>query len=169
MTILISFMYSFFLAMEFYVLQTFCSLRIFSFCWFFLPPLVSSIVGLFCWRVVISSRHLVTVVLSSFLMCSMEDHRVSLIMEFLLFGHVWTDVLTGQDRTDVGLGQMSCWDKFHVGTNVVLGQMSYWDKCRVGTNVVRTNVVLGHMSCWDKCRVRTVSYTHLTLPTNREV
>ena len=37
--------------------------------------------------------------------------------------HVWTDVLTGQDRTDVGLGQMSCWDKCPVGTNVLLGQM----------------------------------------------
>ena len=55
--------------------------------------------------------------------------------------HVWTDVLTGQDRTDVGLGQMSCWDKCRVGTNVVLRQMSCWDKCRVGTNVV-----LGQMS-----------------------
>ena len=49
--------------------------------------------------------------------------------------HVWTDVLTGQDRTDVGLGQMSCWDKCRVRTNVVR------------TNVVRTNVVLGQMSC----------------------
>ena len=35
---------------------------------------------------------------------------------------------TGQDRcrvrTNVLLGQMSCWDKCRVGTNVVLGQMS---------------------------------------------
>ena len=43
-----------------------------------------------------SSRHLVAVVLSSFLMCSMEDHRVPVITEFLLVGHVWTDVMFGQ-------------------------------------------------------------------------
>ena len=52
---------------------------------------------------------------------------------------------TGQDRcrvrTNVLLGQMSCWDKCRVKTNVLLGQMSCWDKCRVGTNVV-----LGQMS-----------------------
>ena len=42
--------------------------------------------------------------------------------------HVWIDVQTGQDRC-------------RVRTNVLLGQMSCWDKCRVRTNVVRTNVV----------------------------
>ena len=40
--------------------------------------------------------HLVAMVLSSFLMCSMEDHRVPVITEFLLVGHVWTDVMFGQ-------------------------------------------------------------------------
>ena len=51
----------------------------------------------------------------------------------------WTCMDRCPDRT----GQ----DRCRVRTNVLLGQMSCWDKCRVRTNVVRTNVVLGQMSC----------------------
>ena len=62
-------------------------------------------------NLLLCSRHFAAAVLSSFLMWSMEDHRVPLITEFLFqmeFQPSTTLLVRCPVRTSVGLGQMSC-------------------------------------------------------------